>query len=150
MQAKCFLANIKTCKGHCQIFLHHSPQGGNLGMKVSSLEMASTCDDDLHFRFAFPWYSYSPTLKFRQLDMTTGNEWTPFPSFVHCQERGEGGKVGGWWKGGRQGWCVSLHCNPQLASASRFPYPDYSLSRKYDLKSHSSLFHKFLCFTSAK
>ena len=64
--------NIKTCISHCQIFLHHSPQEGNLGMKINSL--LTFTFGDLHFRLAFPWYSYSPTLKFRQLDMSSDEE----------------------------------------------------------------------------
>ena len=94
----------KTCRDHCQIFLHHSPQEGNLRIEFDTLvenlaaDICVCCDDDLHFRLAFPWYSYSPTLKFRQLDISSDEEWNKgqnlFVSFPAVDNQGRGG-----WRG---------------------------------------------------
>ena len=80
----CDFTKIKTCTGHCRIFLHRSPQEGSLGMEVKTL-LAFTYSCDLHFRFAFPWYSYSPTLKLRQLDMSRQgmDQGQNLPVYVH-------------------------------------------------------------------
>ena len=130
---KCFLTNIKTCIGHCRIFLHHSPQEGNLGMKINSL--LTFTFGDLHFRLAFPWYSYSPTLKFRQLDMSFGKIWTgvKISLFTLTAEQGRGMclKTGRFLEGGWRGWCGVSHCiaihswprPPDPASLSRLLFP---------------------------
>ena len=54
-------------------------------------------------------------------DEEKDKEGTKSSTFVHCQTRGEQ-RVKRWKRRGRRGswWWVSLHCNPQLAAASRF------------------------------
>ena len=59
--------------------------GGESGdVKVKTL-LTFTLSCDLHFRFAFPWYSYSPTLKLRQLDMSRQgmDQGQNLPVYVH-------------------------------------------------------------------
>ena len=125
--SKSDFTKIKTCTGHCRIFLHRSPQEGSLGMEVKTL-LAFTYSCDLHFRFAFPWYSYSPTLKLRQLDISSDDkDWTrgKISLFMFTGEQGGGATMGKWEDGGGEDvsqnwkvcgrcrewwmWCVSLH-----------------------------------------
>ena len=146
---------MKTCRDHCQIFVHHSPQEGNLGVEFDTLveslaaDICVCCDDDLHFRLAFPWYSYSPTLKFRQLDISSDEEWNKgqnlFVSFPAADNQGRVWPYGCWRGGWRLapshcmlvyvvegnsvshtrevggGSSVSLHCNPQLPESLQIP-----------------------------
>ena len=71
-------------------------------MEVKTL-LAFTYSCDLHFRFAFPWYSYSPTLKLRQLDISSDDkDWTrgKISLFMFTGEQGGGATMGKWEDGG--------------------------------------------------
>ena len=153
---RCIFTKIKTCIGHCLIFLHHSPPEGNLGMNIETklkLKCPKLCwyfaydrsDDDLHFRFAFPWYSYSPTLKFRQLDMSSDEEKDKKGQNLPLSSTAKQGESSGWKRlleGSQRELVASLTALQSTAGCGlQIPLtasPDYSLSQIYHTVSCTS------------
>ena len=145
---RCIFTKIKTCIGHCLIFLHHSPPEGNLGINIETrlcwYFAYGRSDDDLHFRFAFPWYSYSPTLKFRQLDMSSDEEKDKKGQNLPLSFTAKQGENRGWNDGkggdaegaGGESHCIAIH------SWLRPPDSTHCLSRLFPLSniSHCQLY----------